>query len=746
MKDQVNAALSVVLKFGVLAVVLITPLFFWNVTSEFYETPKFLAVEILTLLLLVLWSLKFLVERRVKITRTPLDIPLLLLLGVILISTFFTVSWKVSVFGNLPRLHGSTTAWITYILFYFILVSNLRTARDVRHIINTLLAGGLIVSVISLLAYFGVYLPIAWTQVLNFTPTGSSFSTAAFLALMVPFLLQNILRSTPTAKIVSAVILTLFGVTIALIGPLATQVVALVAVGIALMMTSQAQLKNKAPLLLIPLVISVLLFAASAFSMNKNPLYTKAQNFPRELQLPAAQSWKVSISAFRDSPIWGTGPATYMSDFTAYKPVEFNSEKFWTVRFDQGFNEYLQILATLGGAGLLSFLLLTFVFISSAYKKLSSEQQEFLSTPLAISGIMFFLLLALHPSTLVLWVVGVIILAGYMVVHKDITEEIHLAIAAIRSYSNQLRFDLLPVVILLVVLLLSGTALFFTGQYALADVYHRQALNAVSSNNGLDAYNNLVKAENYNPHVDVYRSNLAQTNFALANAIAAAKGPSEASPAGSLTDADKQNIQVFLSQAINEGRNAIALNPQNPANWEILGSIYRQIAGVAQNALSFSLDAYGQAIQRDPLNPLLRLTTGGIYYSVKNYDLAIRFFSDAVQLKPDFANGWFNLSIALRDKGDITSAVAAAQKTVSLIDAKSPDYEAASKLLADLQAVAASQAAEQQKQEAAAQTQNGGNLQQASQTNSALNQKNLPQVLDLPKPESISTPAAVQKP
>jgi cytochrome c-type biogenesis protein CcmH/NrfG len=181
----------------------------------------------------------------------------------------------------------------------------------------------------------------------------------------------------------------------------------------------------------------------------------------------------------------------------------------------------------------------------------------------------------------------------------------------------------------------------------------------------------------------------------------------------------------------------VALNPNNPINWEILGSIYRQISGVAQNALSFSLDSYGRAITRDPLNPVLRLTVGGIYFSINNYDMAIRFFTDAVNLKPDYANANFNLAIALAQKGDFVSAQTIAERTVSLLDPKSEDYKIATQVLSQIKDKVASQAADQAK---LAEQQAEATSQQSS-----LQDKNLPKVLNLPAPENVSTPAAIKK-
>lgn len=780
MNQKITAYINNIFQVVFLGLALILPLFFWNLTSEFYETPKLLLLTIVTLILLALWVVKFVVGGRVIITRTALDLPFLLLLLSLIVSTFFAASRHVAILGNIPQVHGGLGSYIIYILFYFLLVSNLKKIGLVKQIIYLLTGSGIILSIVTLLSYFGVYLlPLPFTNTTIFTPTGANFSTNALLAMLIPFLMISILyqikgdlvseQLTGSVKakglnivknIIYSLILVLFTATIALTGSWTIYLPTLLAIGIVVLIAPRVQVEKNIFFILVPVVVAVLLVLFSSFPLagSKNFLHARAQSFPREIQLPFSISWKISVSAFRDMPFYGSGPASYLSNFTTYKPIEFNATKFWNNRFSSAFNEYLQFLATLGAPGLIILLLLTVVFISKAIRSLTSSPDE-LTVALASAGLVFFAILALHSSTFMVWVVGIIILASFMVIRKETKEELQIGIATSlpeRQGSlggdeslRYLRFDLLPTLLLLITLIIVGGGLYYTGKFALADYYHRQALNSVALGQGLEAYNQLVKAESLNPGVDLYHTDLAQTNFALANAIALSKGPTEASPTGTLTDEDKQNIQLLLSQSINEGRIAVASNPNNPTNWEILGSIYRQISGVAQNALEFALDSYGRAIQKDPLNPLLRLSVGGIYYSVKDYDTAIRFFTDAINLKSDYANAYYNLTIALRDKGDINNAIMVAEKTVSLIDPKSVDYEMASKLLADLQEIASKSAAlkstpsEDSDSKAKSPTKSS-TLQNEAQKSSALQDKNMPKVLDLPKAENIATPPAVK--
>ena len=115
---------------------------------------------------------------------------------------------------------------------------------------------------------------------------------------------------------------------------------------------------------------------------------------------------------------------------------------------------------------------------------------------------------------------------------------------------------------------------------------------------------------------------------------------------------------------------------------------------------------------------------------MKNYDLAIRFFTDAVTLKPDYANGYYNLAVALRDKGDTKNAILVAEKVVSLLKPENPDYQAASNFLNELKSQAAT---------------GSTTTAPAAKEESALQKKSLPKVLDLPKKNDIATPAAVKK-
>src|SRR5687768_13071757 len=174
MRQNISALVNKTIFSILVAVAVLTPLVFTSFTTEFFETPKLIVLIVAVLVLLVLWSFSWVLEGKIIITRTPLDIPLLLLLATVLVSTFLSESRYVSIFGNFPRVHGSAISWVTYILLYFIAASNIKGVIQARIIIFSLLGSAVISSIIAILSYAGIYLPIAFAKNMAFNPTGSA--------------------------------------------------------------------------------------------------------------------------------------------------------------------------------------------------------------------------------------------------------------------------------------------------------------------------------------------------------------------------------------------------------------------------------------------------------------------------------------------------------------------------------------------------------------------------------------------
>src|SRR5258708_22052529 len=218
MRQQVISYLDNAITFLLLVVAAFTPLVFVNQTTEFYEMPKLIFLIVATVLLLGLWIFSWIFKGKVVITRTPLDIPLLLLLFAVLVSSYFSGSRYEAIYGNFPRVHGSAVSWVTYILLYFVTVSNLKNVSQIKNFLYAIYGSAVLVTILTLLSFFNIFLPFDFTKAVNFTPTGSSFATVALLLLLLPLPLLSILNPNKYMPVPAAIALSiLFGVTIILV-------------------------------------------------------------------------------------------------------------------------------------------------------------------------------------------------------------------------------------------------------------------------------------------------------------------------------------------------------------------------------------------------------------------------------------------------------------------------------------------------------------------------------------------------
>ena len=411
-------------------------------------------------------------------------------------------------------------------------------------------------------------------------------------------------------------------------------------------------------------LIKILLFLAAALQMIGvilvGSLIMPGGEFAINL-LPYRAGWQIAVSAFGQSPLLGIGPENFLSAFTRFRPIFLNSFDSWTIRFISSSNEYFHLFATVGALGLGAYLLL----IWKLFKTRRSLSSSILYALYTIPLLQIFL-----PANLLLLFLEYLLL-GLLIIKlkKNQSEDI-------RESSIQLPFlKKSPWLILVPVLVLVGGLYYLAGRVWMADYTLRESLLAAAENRGKDTYDLQIKAINLNPYLDSYRVTYAQTNLALANSIAAKTD---------ITDQDRQNITQLVQQSIQEAKVATSLSGSKVTNWENLAGIYRNLINFAEGADQWAVAAYVQAVRLDPSNPLLRTDFGGLYFSLGNFDAAIRQFEIATELKPDYPNGYYNLASAYREKGEIQKAVNNMEAVLSLVELDSGDYQKAQTELEEL--------------------------------------------------------------
>ncbi len=369
--------------------------------------------------------------------------------------------------------------------------------------------------------------------------------------------------------------------------------------------------------------------------------------------LPLSQGWAMMLDILKSpkQAMVGVGTENFLAAFSAARPASFNVTPLWSVRFTLSSSWVFHFITVWGLPGLLGMGLLLKNLLGK-HRHASSEPG--ISLALVLGAIA---LLITPPNVSVL-----IVLAGLLIYSESASHPIH---------SHTMKNA--PRIIFLVfagVILISG--FYGTSRALVAERLFYRSLKAAQDNNGTQTYNLQVAAIKTNPGVSRYRIIYSQTNLALATSLAGSLAErNEASSEAILQD--RNLVTQLVSQSIREAKAAVSLNPLNILAWENLARIYEQLIGVAQGADSWAITTLGEAIKRDPVNPVLPLELGSIYLRMKDYPKAIAQFDRATKLKPNYANAWYNLGNAYRINGDDIQALSALEQAQKFVTPGSDD-------------------------------------------------------------------------
>lgn len=663
---------------------LIFPIAVVSFTTDAYVIPKQAILAIVGIAGVVLIGAKSLLNQSVRIRRTPFDLPVALFGLAAFLSALFAVNRYDSLISFVPLLFA--------LILFFLITNSVKRHQDYLFLTGSLIVGSIAVSVITLLSYLKIYpLPFAFAKAQTFTPLGSLFDQAIYLIVVLslclfmawPALKRRVVNKNRLIFVVGSVFL-LVGTIITVVG----------------MLTLQK-----------PTLLPYQVGFQTAFAAISQDTGRVVQGF-----------------------LMGSGIGTFFTDFTRFKPATINLDaNLWNLSFLRSSSFVLELLATTGLLGIISFLFLI-------YRILRSRP---LFVPLLLL-VICALFLPFSFSTIVLFFV----VLGLYSAHQGLSErqktrffDVELKLVTLKkgvfalsdpgSRSDSEYENLLPVGVFVLTVAFAILIGIVTAKFLVADYLFQQSFVAAAQNDAQKTYQLQTDAIRMFPQRDGFHRIFSQINLTLANNIASGI------PQGSSPSAQTQKtIYQLIQQSINSGRNATTVSPQNALNWQNLSSIYRSLIGFGQNADQFSIFANQQAVVLDPNNPQEYIAYGGIFYQLGQWDNAIRQFQIAISLKQDFANAYYNLGHALEQKGDLQSALAQYQTVRSLVAQDKNSLDVINKEIEALQ----------QKISSTPVAQGADANLGISQPQAQLPEQNPPLEIPAPKPSSSPTPSPKTSP
>lgn len=397
-------------------------------------------------------------------------------------------------------------------------------------------------------------------------------------------------------------------------------------------------------------------------------LYQLVPLLPRVL-LPLSDAWAIMLEVLKNpkNALFGVGTENFIWAFTAGRRLQMNAGPLWNVRFVTSSSLLFQIITVWGliGAGATLILLRVLLPSLSAGK---SRWSQVKNRGLLVAQLVAAVVVILMPPTITLLTIITILLLLTQDEDKYLYQwKVPTAVAWVRAG-------------LVFVVALASVAAFYTlGRVYAAELTFYQSLLAAQRNNGTLTYNLQLRVTQLVPALSRYHVAFSQTNLALANTLA-----NQATPSGQLNPEDRQLVTTFVAQSIREAKLAAELSPNNIIAWENLARTYQALTQVASGADAWAIASYIKAITLDPTNPILRINLGAMYVTQNNFDSAIQQFTFAANLKPDFANAYYNMAYTFRLKGDIPKAISALEQTLSLVASGSSDWVRVNNEIADL--------------------------------------------------------------
>jgi len=669
------------------ASVALVPLFFMPITLDVLELNKQTLLIILVMLGTTAWLGKAVAERRFMLSRAWMHLVVALFGLGWLVTSLFSHDRYLSLVGNLGQMQWSLITMVAFVVFYFLVVNRVGTTKKLYSLILTFLASSFLVGLYGFLQMVGVY-PLGWLMPLT---KAKAFNTVGTINALGVFMVLPLILS---------ISLTVFGckddectlgqkskgsVAANVIVWLTLFMSMLVAVVVDFWVIWAAIIFGTALLIILPIVRSlkihhvsrivvpaVIICIAVLLLVFKTPINF---NLPAEVSPSATASWDIAKSVLRESPIFGSGPGTWIYDYAKYRSPAVNLSQFWTVRFERGLSTFFTLIAMIGLVGIALWLILLVSAIANSALHLIREQdddawQAYLTVfaGWATTAFIAFFYNYNFAHHFVFWFL-LALLAALLTKRAFVWD-------AQKNVASSAGLSILFIMLCVAAL----TSAWLAGQRLAADAAYSSAVMAYRGGKPIDqVIDSLNKAVVMNRLNDVYYRNLSQAYLIKAAQVFEQK---KNDPDGAAA------INQVIAATIDTAKRATDLSPQNVDNWENMAVVYQSIMGVTSGADEFAIQNFEKALEREPNNPVYSTEIGKLYLMRSDsfrtlmqakdegarkdaenkmkeaLDKAAEWFNRSIQAKADFAPAHYHLGLVYERQGRLKDAISKLEQVV----------------------------------------------------------------------------------
>ncbi len=395
------------------------------------------------------------------------------------------------------------------------------------------------------------------------------------------------------------------------------------------------------------IILSLLFFISGQFIGSYLP--NTLGLFNVEVNPSFSTTLDVAKNVFKNDILFGIGPNKFADAWSLYKPSLINGSQFWNTPFSNGVGLIPTLMINSGILVLLSYLVFLVLILVSGFKNVFNsikEKYDHILILFLILSIYFFIVSIFYSAGLSLFVLAFITLGIFIGLYTNINNK-----SLTINFLDDPRKSFFSILALVVIIIAtSGLSFKFMEKFVSVYYYGR----TVNSTDVLSAEKYVRKALLLNQN-DLYLRTYSQVYLSKLNELL--------SKGDSLTDADKVALQASIDEAVNGAALATKYNKDNYLNFEILGFVYKNAASLGiKDASIKAIESYTEASRLNPINPLMKLEIARTYFIDKNIKEARNFALESIAIKPDFAQGLLFLAELEKGEGNLNQAISYAEE------------------------------------------------------------------------------------
>lgn len=644
-------------------VVLSTPLFFLPFNLDVLELNKYFIFYFLILISLISFLGRAVVRKVLEFRRTPLDIPVLVVWGTFLLASLLSKEQYLSFFGDFGFMGLSFIGFSMMGIFYFLVTQNIAKINQVVAVLYAFLISAGLSALYFILKSFGL---VKFLQLWNVTNNSNTlFGIYLVIALLLALGMLTVKKEKLWWDILTFVGLVLSLTALVMIGFKLVWII--LAVALFLMLVFFLTYVDQVNTIWTSFGFAVLL-ASLLFIFLGTPQWLTAR-LPVEVSLGAKASWEIgfkTLTSGAKSFIFGSGPATFVYDFSQYRPEAFNNNFAWNVRFRQPYSSAFNWISEVGVLGAVAMLAVVLMVLGSIISTLFKNIVELRRRRRAAIDVATGSAGKLYESPFIFWSIVAVWLTllisfffvNFGLVHwllfwlfmslmitagahmsKKTIEPLTISLKASPQYALITSFGFILTFTLIVVL---GV---YLGRFFAAEVVYAKALQQPLD----QRLTTLQQAVTLNAN---------RVEFYLALAESFLNKASEINQKGG----DMNQITQAVAAAVNSAKAATDVSPNNVATWEYLSTMYANARAVAPDANSWVVSSLERAVSLESTNPVFYVGLGNAKLLEKRYTEAKDDFEKAIKLKPDLVIAYVRLALLHETQNKINDAIATLER------------------------------------------------------------------------------------